>query len=51
MNETVFINDVIGNKMLGMQHFPDKVLAQSFVDDIFRFLFIGRLSDWDNEVA
>jgi serine O-acetyltransferase len=51
MNETAFINDVIGNKMLVMQHFPDKVLAHSFIDDIFRFLFIGKTSDWNNDVA
>jgi serine O-acetyltransferase len=51
MSETVFINDVIANKMQGAKQFPDKTIAESFIDEVFRFLFIGSDTDKNNDVA
>jgi len=51
MTETIFINDVITNKMKGTQQFPDKVVAEFFIDEVFRFLFIGSSADRSNIAA
>ncbi|HZH64429.1 MAG TPA: serine O-acetyltransferase EpsC [Flavisolibacter sp.] len=51
MNESAFINDVIANKMKAAHRFPDKALAGLFVEDIFRFLFIGKPGEWNKELA
>ena len=41
MDEAIFINELVSNKMKTAQQFPDKAIAELFMDDIFRFLFIG----------
>lgn len=51
MNETAFIHEVTANKMNGTQHFPDKALAGIFIEDLFRFLFIGKRGEWDDTLA
>ncbi|HYK57232.1 MAG TPA: serine O-acetyltransferase [Flavisolibacter sp.] len=45
MDEAIFINELVGNKMKTAQQFPDKAIAERFVDDIFRFLFIGSTNE------
>src|SRR5215218_554166 len=51
MNEAVFINEVLANKMKGTQQFPDKTVAEFFVEELFRFLFIGNAAAWNNNIA
>lgn len=41
MSETIFINELVNNKMKAAQHFPDKAVAEFFVEELFRFLFVG----------
>src|SRR6476620_7917320 len=45
MDEAIFINELVGNKMKTAQQFPDKAVAERFVDDVFRFLFIGSTNE------
>ncbi len=45
MDEAIFINELVSNKMKTAQQFPDKAIAELFVDDIFRFLFIGSTNE------
>lgn len=48
MSETIFINELVNNKMKAVQHFPDKVAAEFFVEELFRFLFIGSHNEKDH---
>ncbi len=50
MNEAIFINELVSNKMKTAQQFPDKAVAELFVDDIFRFLFIGSINEVNHSV-
>lgn len=45
MDEAIFINELVSNKMKTAQQFPDKAIAELFVDDIFRFLFTGSRNE------
>ncbi len=45
MSEAIFINELVNNKLKTAQKFPDKAIAELFVDDVFRFLFIGSVND------
>lgn len=50
MSEAIFINELVSNKMKTAQQFPDKAVAELFVDDIFRFLFIGSINEVNHSV-
>ena len=39
MNESIFINDLVLNKTKALKQFPDKAVAEFFIDEMFRFLF------------
>ncbi len=52
MSETIFIDDLVRNKKKS-QHskFPDKAVAESFIDEIFDFLFIGSSSEGEHKAV
>src|SRR4030095_587929 len=51
MNESIFINDLVLNKTKALKQFPDKAVAEFFIDEMFRFLFIGSEGEWNHSVA
>ncbi len=51
MSETIFIDDLVRNKKKAAQQFPDKAVAESFIDEIFHFLFIGSSREGEHKAV
>jgi serine O-acetyltransferase len=42
VDEKAFINELLHNNRKRLQPFPDKQTAEDFIDELFRFLFVGQ---------
>ena len=42
LDEQLFIKELLNNNKKRFQSFPDKVTAESFIEELFEFLFVGQ---------
>jgi serine O-acetyltransferase len=47
LDEKSFINQLLHNNRKRLQSFPDKQTAEDFIDELFEFLFVGQVQDFD----
>jgi len=49
LDEQTFIKQLLNNNRKRLQSFPDKQTAEEFIEELFRFLFVGEAQAIDEE--